>query len=162
MLNTCCRFVNSLTWWYILKTSWRYFSKMSWRRLQNVLKMSWARFCKTSWRHMAKTNIMVLTKTSWRCMAKVNMFVLIKTSWRRKTSSSRRMFGGSSKSDSKSLRGIPISSRLLNFGMFACSTTLITFKNVRIWSYSGPHFSVSGLNEIPFHEVNITNFPLHI
>ena len=42
MLNASQRRVNknSLTWWYVLKTSSRYLSKTSWRRLQNVLKTS--------------------------------------------------------------------------------------------------------------------------
>ena len=43
MLNASQRRVNknSLTWWYVLKTSWRYLCKTSWRRLQNILKTSW-------------------------------------------------------------------------------------------------------------------------
>ena len=74
---------NSLTGWYVLKTSWKYLCKKFWRRLQNVLKTSWrclehvfarrlenvlARHLedvlKTSWRRIAKTNILVLTKTN--------------------------------------------------------------------------------------------------
>ena len=45
--------INSLTWWYVFKTSWRHLCKTSWirfedvlaRRLEDVLKMSWKR-CK--------------------------------------------------------------------------------------------------------------------
>ena len=79
VLNTSRRRVNknSLTWWYVLKTSWR---------------------------RMAKTNVLVLTKTPWRHNAKASIFVLIKMfSEDRdvrhlqevfKTSSSRQMFVG--------------------------------------------------------------------
>ena len=115
MLNTSQRLVNknSLTWWYVFKTSWRCLQdvfarrledvlKTSWRRLENVLKTSWRGIedvfarrlevvLKTSWRRMEKTNILVLTKTSWtrlehviwRRMINKNIFVFIKTSWRR-------------------------------------------------------------------------------
>ena len=46
-----CRRVNnnSLTWWYVLKTSSRCLEDTFLRRLEEVLKMSWRRFCKTSW-----------------------------------------------------------------------------------------------------------------
>ena len=101
---------NSLTWWYVLKTSWRYLCKRSWKHHQDVLKRSWRRFCKTSWRHfkdvstrrlenvlkmcsrhMAETNILVLTKTYWRRledafwrrMFKANISVFMKMCWRR-------------------------------------------------------------------------------
>ena len=92
---------NSLTWWYIIKTSWRRF-------LQDVLKTSWWGFegvlarhlaslwhlenvLKMPWRRMTKRNILVLIKMSWRHlqnvfwrrMSKENLFNLIKTSWRR-------------------------------------------------------------------------------
>ena len=104
MLNTSQRLVNknSLTWWYVFKTSWRCLQDVFARRLEDVLarrledvlKTSWRRLenvLKTSWRRMAKTNILVLTKTSWRCLEDVfwrrminkNIFVFIKTSWRR-------------------------------------------------------------------------------
>ena len=127
VLNTPRRRVNmnSLTWWYVLKTSWRYLCKTSWRRLedvlktflQDILKTSWKRLenvLNTSWECMVKTNILVLTKTSWRRLedvfwrpkAKLSIFGLIKTSSededeRRlqddfKTSSSRRIFPGAS------------------------------------------------------------------
>ena len=74
---------NSLTWWYVLKTSWRCLEDVFARLLEDVLK--------TSWRRMNKTNILVLIKTSWRRledifwrrMTKTNTSVLIKTSWRR-------------------------------------------------------------------------------
>ena len=57
MLNVSQRRVNknSLTWWYVLKTSWRYLCKTSWRRLEDVLKTSWRRLedvLKTSWRRL--------------------------------------------------------------------------------------------------------------
>ena len=72
-LSTSQRLVNknSLTWWYVFKTSWRCLQdvfarrledvlktslrrlgKMSWRRLEEVLKTSWRRFSKKSWRHL--------------------------------------------------------------------------------------------------------------
>ena len=103
---------NSLTWWYVLKTSWRHICKMSWKRLEDVLKTFLQDVLKTSWKRMAKTNILVLTKKSWRRfenvfwrrMTKVNILVLIKTSSegkdeRRlqdvlKTSSSKWMLAG--------------------------------------------------------------------
>ena len=78
MLNTSQRLVNknSLTWWYVFKTSWR-------------------RFSKTSRRRMGKMNILVLTQE-----------VVLKMSFENederrlqgvfKTSSSRRMFSGMS------------------------------------------------------------------
>ena len=84
MFNTSRRRVNknSLTWWYVLKTSLK-------RSLQNVLNMSWrfledvfARrledFLKTSWRQLGKR--------SWRCYEDVlKMFWrrLCKMSWKR-------------------------------------------------------------------------------
>ena len=104
MLNTSQRLVNknSLTWWYVFKTSWRCLQDVFARRLEDVLKTSWRRLedvlktflqdvLKTSWRRMAKTNILVLTKTSWIRLEDVfwrrtinkNIFVFIKTSWRR-------------------------------------------------------------------------------
>ena len=84
---------NSVTWWYVLKTSLRYLCKTSWRCLEDILKMflqdvlktSWrclGNILKMSWRRMGKTNILALTKTSWRRKAKVNILVLIKTSSR--------------------------------------------------------------------------------
>ena len=72
MLNTSQRLVNknSLTWWYVFKTSWRCLQDIFARRLEDVLK--------TSWRPLGKI--------SWRCLEDV-----LKTSWRRysKTSSRR-------------------------------------------------------------------------
>ena len=40
MLNTSQKLdnKNSVTWWYVFKTSWRRFCKTSWRRLEDVLK----------------------------------------------------------------------------------------------------------------------------
>ena len=57
VLNTSRRRVNknSLTWWYVLKTSWRYLCKTSWRCLEDVLKTPWRGLegvLKTSWRHL--------------------------------------------------------------------------------------------------------------
>ena len=50
MLNTFQRRVdkNSLTWWYVLKTSWRYLCKTSWRSLEDVFQD----VLKTSWKHL--------------------------------------------------------------------------------------------------------------
>ena len=109
---------NSLTWWYVFKTSWGHPCKTSWRCLEDGLKMSWRHFCRLL-EDVSKTSWRSLGKTSWRChkdvftnalktfskrMTKANIFVLMKTSWRRllktkskdvfKTSSSRRMFAG--------------------------------------------------------------------
>ena len=109
VLNASQRRVNknSLTWWYILKTSWRYLCKTSWRCLEDVFKTSWRRledvlktFFKTSWRrfedvlkmswrrleNVLKTSwrrLENVLKTSWRRIAKTNILVLTKTSWRR-------------------------------------------------------------------------------
>ena len=107
MLNTSrrCFNKNSLTWWYVLKTSWKC--------LEEVLKTPWKRFWKMSWRCL-KTFLQDVLKASskrlenvlktydqdeyigldqedwgrledvfWRRMTKVNIFVLIKISWRR-------------------------------------------------------------------------------
>ena len=95
MLNASQRRVNknSLTWWYVLKTSWRCLEdvfqdvlKTFWRsladvlktsskRLEVVLKMSWRRLCKTSWRPLEN-----VLKMSWRRIVKTNILVLTKTS----------------------------------------------------------------------------------
>ena len=84
MLNISQRLVtkNSLTWWYVFKTSWRCLQDIFvrrledvLRRLEDVLKTSWKRLenvLKTSWRRMDKTNILVLTKTSWRLIRMIN------------------------------------------------------------------------------------------
>ena len=69
MLNASQRRVNknSLTWWYVLKTSWRCLEdvlKTSWRYLEDVFARRLEDVLKTSWRRMTKTNILVLTKTS--------------------------------------------------------------------------------------------------
>ena len=61
---------NSLTWWYVLKTSWSCLEDIFSRGL-DVFKTSWRRLGKTSWR-----------KTPSRCITKTNIFVLIKVSWR--------------------------------------------------------------------------------
>ena len=78
---------NSLTWWYILKTSWRCLEniftmllenllKTTWRSrgktssrcLEGILKVSWKRFCKTYWRRLTRRyeNVWArLTYSSW-------------------------------------------------------------------------------------------------
>ena len=96
MLNASQRRVNknSLTWWYVLKTSWRYLCKTSWKCLEDVLKTPWRRFkdvLKTSWRRLEDiwprqiywSWPRRLEDVFWRRKAKANIFVLIKTSWRR-------------------------------------------------------------------------------
>ena len=114
MLNASQRSVNknSLTWWYVLKTSSRYlckrswrfledFFKTSWRHLEDVLNTffntSWRRFeeaLKLSWQDILKTSRRRFCKTSqwrlenflkmcWRGIAKTNILVLTKTPWRR-------------------------------------------------------------------------------
>ena len=109
MLNASQKCVNknSLTWWYVLKTSWRHLSKTFWRCLEHVLKksskrfedvskMSWRRFeddLKTSWRVFKSLEEVWprqiylswsrrLEGVFWRHMSKANMLVLIKTSWK--------------------------------------------------------------------------------
>ena len=55
---------NSLTWWYVLKTSWRHLCKTSWRclkdvfarRLEDVLNTSWKRLEDVFWRRKRKTS----------------------------------------------------------------------------------------------------------
>ena len=117
MLNASQRRVNknSLTWWYVLKTSWRYLCKTSWRCLEDVFKTSWSRLedvlktflqddLKTSWKRVEDVlarRLEDVWKTCgqgeyigldqdvfWRRNGKANIFLLIKTS------SSRRMFAG--------------------------------------------------------------------
>ena len=63
MLNISQRLVtkNSLTWWYVFKTSWRCLQDIFVRRLEDVLQTSWRRL-----------------KTSWRCLEDV-----LKASWKR-------------------------------------------------------------------------------
>ena len=63
MLNASQRRVNknSLTWWYVLKTSWRCLEDVFARRLEDVLKTSWRHLGKTSWRRLED-----VLKTSWR------------------------------------------------------------------------------------------------
>ena len=119
----CLEVISSRRLEDVLMTPWRHLAKTSWRcledvfktsskRLEEVLKMSWKRFCNTSWRCLKN-----VLKTSWRRMAKTNILVSTKTSWkdvwlrqisstwsrrlehvfwrrRRKTSSSKRIFGG--------------------------------------------------------------------
>ena len=91
MLNTSRRLVNknSLTWWYVFKTSWRCLQDVFARRLEDVLKTSWRRLGKTSWKcleYVLNTSWIRLEnvlKTSWRGMDKTNILVLTRTSWRR-------------------------------------------------------------------------------
>ena len=74
MLNTSRRLVNknSLTWWYVFKTSWRCLQDVFARRLEDVLKTSWRCLedvLKTSWRRLEdvlKTFLQDVLKTSWK------------------------------------------------------------------------------------------------
>ena len=66
---------NSLTWWYVLKTSWRYLCKTSWICLEDVFE--------TSWRRLEDILKTFFKTFFWRSKAKASIFVLIKTSWRR-------------------------------------------------------------------------------
>ena len=57
MLNTSQRLVNknSLTWWFVFKTSWRCLQDVFARRLEDVLKTFWRRLehvLNTSWRRL--------------------------------------------------------------------------------------------------------------
>ena len=75
MLNTSQRRVNknSLTWWYILKTSWRYLCKTPWRYLEDVFKTSW-RCLEDFWRRLQnflKTFLQDVLKTSWKSIEDV-------------------------------------------------------------------------------------------
>ena len=108
MLNASQRRVNknSLTWWYVLKTSWRCLEdvfqdvlKTFWRRLedvlktflQDVLKASWQDVLKTFWKRLedvfkmySRDEYIGLDQdVFWRRKAEVNIFILTKTSWRR-------------------------------------------------------------------------------
>ena len=72
---------NSLTRWYVLKSSWRHLWKTSWKCLEDVLKMFWRSFCKTSWKRLSKTSWTCLKgvlKTYWKLLED-----LLKMSWRR-------------------------------------------------------------------------------
>ena len=82
MLNASERRVNrnSLTWWYVLKTSWRYSCKTSWRCLEDVFKTSWRGLedvLKTFWRGLADVlkmpwrRLQNVLKTSSRCLEDV-------------------------------------------------------------------------------------------
>ena len=99
MLNTSQRLVNknSLTWWYVFKTSWRCLQDVFARRLEDVLKTSWRRLedvlktflqdvLKTSWQDVLKMSwrrLENVLKTSWRRFCKTSWRHLGKTSWRR-------------------------------------------------------------------------------
>ena len=63
MLNTSQRLVNknSLTWWYVFKTSWRCLQDVFARRLEDVLKTSWRRL-----EDVLKTFLQDVLKTSWK------------------------------------------------------------------------------------------------
>ena len=104
----------------VLKTSWRWLEdvfqdvlKMFWRRLQNVLKMSWRRFCKKSWRRLenvlktyGQNGYIGLDQDVLKTSSEDVKLRRTYSSWRRllktktkdvfKTSSSRRMFAGTS------------------------------------------------------------------
>ena len=109
-MSWICVTYNTLTWYYVLKTSWRFLEvvfKMSWRRLedvlktilQDVLKTSWKRLqdilarhleevLKASWRRLEDvwpgriywSSSRRLQDVFWRRKAKANIFVLIRTS----------------------------------------------------------------------------------
>ena len=92
VLNASQRRVNknSLTWWYILKTSWRCLEdvlKMSSKRLEDVLKTYLQDVLKTCWKRLEDVlarRLEDVLKTSWsQYIAKANILVLTKTSWRR-------------------------------------------------------------------------------
>ena len=53
------KFVNkdSLTWWYVLKTSWKHLCKTSWRCLEDVFARRLQNDLKAPWRRMAKMNV---------------------------------------------------------------------------------------------------------
>ena len=82
MLNASPRRVNknSLTSWYVLKTSWRYLCKTSSKRLEDLLKMSWRLFSR---------RLEHVLKMSWRCLEDVlktsskRLEDILKMSWRR-------------------------------------------------------------------------------
>ena len=61
---------NSLTWWYVLKSSWRHFENVLARGLEGVLntsvKMFWKRL-----NNVFKTFVQDVLKTSWRCLEDV-------------------------------------------------------------------------------------------
>ena len=85
MLNTSQRLVNknSLTWWYIFKTSWRCLQdvlarrlKTSWKRLEGVLNT----YGQDKYFGLDQKR---LEDVFWRCLINKNIFVFIKTSWRR-------------------------------------------------------------------------------
>ena len=91
VLNNSSRLANknSLTWWYVLKTSWRYFCKKSWRCLgddlntssEDVLKTFLQDVFKTFWRRLKDVfarHLEDVLKTSWKRLEDV-----LKTSWRR-------------------------------------------------------------------------------
>ena len=80
MLNTSQRLVNknSLTWWFVFKTSWRCLQDVFARRLEDVLKTFWRRL-----EHVLKTSWKRLEDVFWRRMSNKNIFVFIKKSWRR-------------------------------------------------------------------------------
>ena len=79
----------------VLKTFLQEVLKTSWKRLEDVwpkrIYWSWPRYLEDIfWRRKAKANIFVLIKTSWRRLLKT------KTKDVFKTSSSKRMFAGTS------------------------------------------------------------------
>ena len=72
---------NSLTWWYILKTSGRFLKDIFPRRPEDVLKMTWRRLEGVSQRRICSSWLRRLEDVLWRLMTKVNISILIKTSW---------------------------------------------------------------------------------
>ena len=81
--------MNSLTWWYVLKTSWRYLCKTSWWCLEDIFKTSWRSIednpqdvLKTVWRRLKdvlarrledvlKTFLQDVLKRSWKLLEDV-------------------------------------------------------------------------------------------
>ena len=74
---------NSLTWWYILRTSWRYLEDALTRRFEDVLKTYWRRIEDLWLRRIYSSWSRRLEDVLWRRVTKGNIFVLIKSSWRR-------------------------------------------------------------------------------
>ena len=124
MLNASQRLVNknTLTWWYVFKTSWRCLQDVFARRLEDVLKRSWKRLedvLKTSWKRLEDVwtrriywswprRLKDVLKTSFEDVWLIRIYSsssgrLEDVFWRQderslqdvfKTSSSRRMFAG--------------------------------------------------------------------
>ena len=98
--------MNSLAWWYVLKTSWRYLCKTYWWCLEDFFKTSWRSVednpqdvLKTFWRRLKdvlarrledvlKKFLQDILKTSWKLLEdewprRIYWHWPTKTSWRR-------------------------------------------------------------------------------